>query len=292
MKIINKNRLLYTIATIVIIAIFTIVASRVTSQTIIRSDQTIPSSQTVIATTTVPVETITTDIQIKDTLYKFIEVMDGCSIHSEGACVNMRSGPGKDFPVVLGLRTGIVLNVEKTVTDSDGMEWHKIKFLNTLTYPERVIGDLYISASVVRTFYHEGNVTKINKEAELIEKKIVVNVTEQMLYAYDGDRLFMKEPVSTGLEDTPTKVGEYSIYKKTPSRYMQGASDGPADQYYDLPGVPWDLYFSYDGDVIHGAYWHNNFGKKWSHGCVNMEPQQAKKLYEWAIVGTPVIVIN
>lgn len=71
---------------------------------------------------------------------------------------------------------------------------------------------------------------------------------------------------------------------------MQGASDGQEDQYYDLPGVPWNLYFTYDGDVIHGAYWHNSFGQKWSHGCVNMPPQIAKKLYEWAVVGTPVIV--
>lgn len=225
-----------------------------------------------------------------DKPYKFLEVMDGCDIHSEGVCVNMRSGPGTKFPIILGLRTGIVLSVEKTVKDSDGNEWLKVQFVNQLVYPERVKGDLYVAASVVRTFFDEGNITKIDKSAGPITKKIVVNVTEQMLYAYDGDILFMKEPVSTGLKDTPTKVGKYSIYKKTPARYMQGASDGQEDQYYDLPGVPWNLYFSYDGDVIHGAYWHNSFGQKWSHGCVNMPPQIAKKLYEWAVVGTPVIV--
>jgi lipoprotein-anchoring transpeptidase ErfK/SrfK len=172
------------------------------------------------------------------------------------------------------------------------MDWYKIQFVNALAYPERVKSDLYVSTSVVRTFFNEGNITKIDKTVGPIKKKIVVNVTEEMLYAYDDGVLFMKEPVSTGLIDTPTKVGVYNIYKKTPSRYMQGSADGLADQYYDLPGVPWNLYFTTEGDVIHGAYWHNSFGKKWSHGCVNMEPQRAKKLYEWAVVGTPVIVTN
>lgn len=216
--------------------------------------------------------------------------MNGCDIHSEGACVNMRSGPGTEFPTMLGLRTGIVLSVEKAITNPKGENWLKVQFVNHLDYPERVTTDLYVAESVVRTFYDVGNVTKIDKDAGPITKRIVVNVTEQMLYAYDGDVLFMQEKVSTGLKATPTKVGKYSIYKKTPARYMQGSSEGTADQYYDLPGVPWNLYFTYDGDVIHGAYWHNSFGQKWSHGCVNMEPQKARKLYEWAVVGTPVIV--
>ena len=71
---------------------------------------------------------------------------------------------------------------------------------------------------------------------------------------------------------------------------MQGPIVGVSDQYYDLPGVPWDLYFTKGGDVIHGAYWHDKFGQPWSHGCVNLPLDQAEKLYLWADVGTPVIV--
>lgn len=63
-----------------------------------------------------------------------------------------------------------------------------------------------------------------------------------------------------------------------------------SDQYYDLPGVPWDLYFTRNGDVIHGAYWHDKFGEPWSHGCVNLPVEQAMKLYKWAEVGVPVTV--
>lgn len=111
-----------------------------------------------------------------------------------------------------------------------------------------------------------------------------------MLYAYDDTKLFMKEPISTGLEFTPTPRGTFTIFKKTPSRYMQGPAPGLSTEFYDLPGVPWDLYFTEGGAVIHGAYWHNKFGQKWSHGCVNLSLENAKKLYEWADIGTPVIV--
>jgi lipoprotein-anchoring transpeptidase ErfK/SrfK len=89
---------------------------------------------------------------------------------------------------------------------------------------------------------------------------------------------------------TPTPRGTFTIYKKTPSRYMQGPLPGISDQYYDLPGVPWTLYFTQEGAAIHGAYWHNNFGQRWSHGCVNVSLTEAETLYRWADVGTQVIV--
>lgn len=111
-----------------------------------------------------------------------------------------------------------------------------------------------------------------------------------MLYAYEGDALFMQVRISSGLAFTPTPRGTFTVYKKTPTRYMQGPLPGISAQYYDLPGVPWNLYFTHQGGVIHGAYWHDKFGKRWSHGCVNLPLEQAYKLYLWADVGTPVIV--
>lgn len=60
--------------------------------------------------------------------------------------------------------------------------------------------------------------------------------------------------------------------------------------YYDLPSVPWNLYFTYDGAVIHGAYWHVNFGAQNSYGCVNLPPENAEWIYNWAEVGTPISV--
>ena len=60
--------------------------------------------------------------------------------------------------------------------------------------------------------------------------------------------------------------------------------------YYDLPGVPWNLYFTQQGAVIHGTYWHNSFGEAYSHGCVNVRPNEAERLYHWAPLGTEVVV--
>ena len=71
---------------------------------------------------------------------------------------------------------------------------------------------------------------------------------------------------------------------------MQGPIPGVSTQVYDLPGVPWNLYFTAGGSVIHGAYWHDHFGKPWSHGCVNLPPQKAKELYLWAPIGIKVTV--
>ncbi|MCX6820177.1 MAG: L,D-transpeptidase family protein [Candidatus Adlerbacteria bacterium] len=222
-------------------------------------------------------------------LFEYLEVMDGCGpYYDTGTCVNMRSGPGATYPVVERLRTGVVLRVEKEVT-VDGQVWDKIGFDNTVKYPDRLGADLYVANEFVRTFYDDGN-HLLTKDSSATTKRIVIDVGKEMLYAYDGDTLFMQEPVSTGLELTPTARGTFTVFKMTPARYMQGPIPGVSDQVYDLPGVPWNLYFTTDGAVIHGAYWHDHFGQPWSHGCVNLPPQKAKGLYMWAVVGTSVIV--
>lgn len=216
---------------------------------------------------------------------EYIEVTDGCGPYHEGTCVNVRSGPGSSYPVVMGLRTGIVLPVaSSTVVDADGREWNKISFTEWIRYPERVSDDWYVAAEYVQRF-----VSSDTNEATTT-KHILIDRSEQKLYAYEGDEVFMEMSVSTGLDLTPTPRGTFTVYRKTPSRYMQGPLPGISDQYYDLPGVPWNLYFTNEGGAIHGAYWHNQFGSQWSHGCVNLPLDRAKELYEWAPVGTEVVV--
>ncbi len=225
------------------------------------------------------------------TLSKYIEVLDSCNFAFVGDCVNMRSGPGVKYPVVTRLRNGVVLLVADTVVESD-RTWYKIGFAHELLYPERVQEDWYVAADIVREFTNSGDHNLTKNTSTTTKKHIVVSVSEEKLYAYDGDTLFMEEPISTGLEFTPTPRGTFTIFEKTPSRFMQGPIPNVSEQKYDLPGVPWDLYFTQDGAVIHGAYWHNNFGKPWSHGCVNLSPENAKKLYMWADIGMSVTVKN
>lgn len=221
--------------------------------------------------------------------YTYIEVLEGCGPYFEGPCVNLRSGPGEEYPVVAKLRIGVVLRVGDTVTGG-GRTWHRIRLDDGVRYPERVTAEWFVAAEFVREFYDEGVLTFTGATSTPGIKRIIVDRSEQMLYAYDGDTLFMQERISTGLEFTPTPRGIFTVYQKTPSRYMQGPLPGISDQYFDLPGVPWNLYFTPEGGVIHGAYWHDNFGQQWSHGCVNLEPQRAKELYAWADVGTIITV--
>ena len=115
-------------------------------------------------------------------------------------------------------------------------------------------------------------------------KQIVVDLSEQRVYAYENGVLVRQFVVSTGLPGTPTIQGSFTIQRKTPSRHMSGPG-------YDLPGVPWVMYF-YRGYALHGTYWHNNFGQPMSHGCVNMRTPDAEWLYQWAPIGTSVRVIN
>jgi hypothetical protein len=223
--------------------------------------------------------------------YHYIEITDGCGpYYDTGTCVNMRSGPGVEYPVVGRLRTGVVLKVEGT-TVKDGYSWYKIIFDGDIRYPTRIKGDWYVAVDPqsVLPLINIGD-QFLTSTSTPTNKRIVVDISAQMLYAYDGDVLFMQQAISTGLEFTPTPRGTFSVFKKTPSRYMQGPLPGVSDQIYDLPGVPWNLYFTKDGAVIHGAYWHNHFGEEWSHGCVNLPPEKAKALYMWADVGTIVSV--
>jgi lipoprotein-anchoring transpeptidase ErfK/SrfK len=239
-----------------------------------------------VATTTPEAPLVITDL---GTIH-YIEVTDGCDANYVGTCVNLRSGPGPEYPVVERLRTGVVLKVASTVS-KDGHDWYKITPGNDIRYPERITTDWYVYADAVQLFTDTGDQSlPVGTVSTTTTKRIVVDVSKETLYAYDGDTLFMQEPISTGLEYTPTPNGTFTVYHKTPSRYMQGPLPGVSTQKYDLPGVPWDLYFTRDGAVIHGAYWHNHFGQPWSHGCVNLSPENAKKLYYWADIGTPVVV--
>lgn len=113
-------------------------------------------------------------------------------------------------------------------------------------------------------------------------KQIVVDLSDQMTYAYENGQLLRSTLVSTGLWGTPTVQGDYRVYVKYDAQLMTGPG-------YYLPGVPYVMYF-YKGYSLHGTYWHNNFGQPMSHGCVNMPTPEAQWFYTWAEVGTPVHV--
>lgn len=223
------------------------------------------------------------------TLATYLEVQDACGPYFSGECLNVRSGPSTSSSSVAKLRTGMILRAEDVPFENEGRFWYKVFFDEWLRYPERVGGEWYIAAEFVTPFAHKGP-ERLGTTTPPTSKKIIVNRTEQKLYAYEGEVLFMKESISTGRDFTPTPLGTFTIDRKTPSRYMQGPLPGISDDIYDLPGVPWTMYFTNQGAAIHGAYWHDKFGQQWSHGCINVPSDKARLLYEWADVGTAVTV--
>ena len=118
------------------------------------------------------------------------------------------------------------------------------------------------------------------------QKTIYIDLTAQKLYAHQGDKIVFEMPISSGKwGQTPT--GEFLVWSKLKFTRMKGGNK-ELGTYYNLPNVPYTMFFeSKDvprtrGFGIHGAYWHNNFGHPMSHGCVNLAPTDAEKLYYWA----------
>ncbi|MEA4910618.1 hypothetical protein SDC9_07897 [bioreactor metagenome] len=255
------------------------------------TEENLSSTETTSTTTEETASTTKDTVSIITKSGKYVEVIDSCDAHFGGTCVRARACPSVNCPVVTSLRTGMVLKSTGEITEADGVEWSHIVFDEWVRYSDRLASEWYVSTEYLKDLTSEK--TRYAKDAKvenLTNKKIIVDRSEQKLYAYDGDTLFMEVLVSTGLDDLPTPRGNFNIFEKTPSRYMQGPLPGISEQYYDLPGVPWTMYFTYQGGAIHGAYWHDKFGSQWSHGCVNLVPTDSEKLYEWADLGTTVVV--
>jgi LysM repeat protein len=110
------------------------------------------------------------------------------------------------------------------------------------------------------------------------DRWIDVNLSTQTLTAYEGNTPVRSTLVSTGLPTTPTPTGRFRIYVK----YLSDDMSGPG---YYLPNVPYVMYF-YRSYGLHGTYWHSNFGRPMSRGCVNLPTAEAEWLFNWAAVGT------
>jgi LysM repeat protein len=114
------------------------------------------------------------------------------------------------------------------------------------------------------------------------EQWIDVNLSTQTLIAYQGATPVLQTLISSGTAQYPSPVGTFYVYLKLISQDMYGPG-------YYLPDVPYVMYF-YSGYAIHGTYWHDNFGQPMSHGCINLPIPEAGWLFEWAPMGTPVVL--
>lgn len=115
-------------------------------------------------------------------------------------------------------------------------------------------------------------------------KWIHIDLSEQVLVAYVGDVPVFVTTVSTGREGFETPTGTFRIQAKHVSTTMDDLASG--DEAYSIEDVPWTMFFE-GSYALHGAFWHGQFGRVRSHGCVNLAPADARWLFNWSTPTTP-----
>jgi len=167
-------------------------------------------------------------------------------------------------------------------TDNDGLNdaW-EIKLGSNLMIRD-TDNDGYLDGMEVNNGY-----SPTDPEPKKIERLIKVDVSDYSLSAYHGDTLLETFAVSTGIERTPTPLGEFKVLAKIPVKWYLSPT-------HSYPNTKWNLKFTIKnglGYYIHSAYWHDKFG--WANvsgGCVNVRVSDMERLYNWASVGTKVII--
>jgi len=111
-------------------------------------------------------------------------------------------------------------------------------------------------------------------------KYILVDLGTQTVTAFEDETPVIISHCSSGAGNTKTPLGDFRTYHKGPAVHMTNQDD-EAEGGYDLPGVPWCSFFTGTGVAFHGTYWHNDYGRPRSHGCVNLPSDVAKFIYRW-----------
>ncbi len=200
-----------------------------------------------------------------------------------------RSGPHPQAGKVYRFYGGTVYHVVEAYEDDEGTGWYKVFDEFPPTSPTHQ----WVLARDLRRI-PRSEMSPINPFAG--EKRIEVDLSKQLLTCYEGQRIAFTTLVASGVGggieledgtvvDLNTHTGETCVLLKQPSRHMSNRPypDGPptAGEIFDLPGIPWNIFFDLSGTAIHGTYWHNDFGLRRSHGCLNVSCDVARWIYRW-----------
>ena len=160
--------------------------------------------------------------------------------------------------------------------------WYKI-------YDRQTQELLYVPAHEMRVVSPD-ELTRLSPEVPEENKRIYVDLATQTVTAFEGQNPVLVARCASGAKGTETPVGDFRTYHKGPSVHMTNQGDGTANTYH-LPGVPWVSFFTGTGVAFHGTFWHNDYGRPSSRGCVNLTPEDAKFIYRWTRpevpIGTP-----
>jgi lipoprotein-anchoring transpeptidase ErfK/SrfK len=170
--------------------------------------------------------------------------------------------------------TGVAINrYEKSF-------WYQI-------YDSELQKTFFVASTDMRLVPYD-ELTRLSTEVPDDQKHIYVDTSTQSVTAFEGDKAVLSARCSSGGKTTKTPLGEFKTFHKGPTIHMTNDGEAGAGRGYDLPGVPWVSFFTGTGVSFHGTYWHNDYGRPRSHGCVNLLPQDAKFLYRWTSPLVPI----
>ncbi len=162
--------------------------------------------------------------------------------------------------------TNVIVTREEKSTWYEIFDNHLKQSFYVPTYNMRIVPD--------------DELTLLSPDIPDADKLIHVNLDEQLVTCLEGQAIVLSVRCASGTKGTRTPTGDFLTYHKGPSIHM--TNDGDAEKnIYDLPGVPWCSFFTGIGNAFHGTYWHNDFGRPRSHGCVNLPTDAAKFIYRW-----------
>ena len=187
-----------------------------------------------------------------------------------------RAAADSNSPIVYRLYYSTVLQFDEIQTGPDGIIWYHIADDQGMNF--------WAQGQHVRLITAD-EVAPISPDAT--DKRIVADVGTHWLSAYEGKAEVFRTKFASGAtffepdgsaRAALTPGGTHPIWSKRISRHMTG---GTATNGFDLPGVGWVSYFASSGAAIHSTYWHNDYGRPRSHGCLNCSPAAAKWLFRW-----------
>lgn len=172
--------------------------------------------------------------------------------------------------------------VTRVVQDAGGTAYYRID-------DDKYDIHYFVNATHLRLVNPE-DVAQLSPLLPPAAKRIEIRLADQLVIAYENNWPVFVCRAATGAKfsngDFRTPPGRYYTGRKRPSRHM-AAGDRAAPNSYDLPGVPWICYLTEDGISFHGTYWHNDFGKPRSHGCINVSSASALWIYRWTTPNVP-----
>jgi len=161
--------------------------------------------------------------------------------------------------------------VEEAIQDKSGQVWYRVF--------DDFKSNYLVAAEHLRPI-PDSELTPLSPD--VTDKQIKIDLTKQQLTAYENGKDVLVCKIASGLRGSDTPRGQHRVLNKRPSRHMATGviRTGPA---YNLPGVGWCSFFTEAGAAMHATYWHNDYGRRNSAGCVNLTPENAKWIYRWTL---------